>query len=369
MTAQTALTEMPVSSTGVNADGAGLHPGEQREPAAGAVTNVTPASNVHNNDISQQTSKPNESIICPANWSPNKEKRKRGRLFFALKSGQILHSTAELRFLTLTSAPDSPKDMKYSFNRLVQEIRRQTPRKLHKGGYINDSQLINRFAPDFDRNLLIEYCGCRTSEGYGVIHVLLAGDFLPVRWLRETWQNIHGAHHLNIQLVKKKTASKVSGYILSQYITEQDFYIRGFCSRGWLYPGARKEFKDLIKHRQEQFGYEAGFKLAIQEWENLLWLKVKPSEIIENEREAIRQQKARIEHKRVMKGGKLRYLPELEKSTSKREKEVIPCYMTKKMKTSTLRTITPKTSTLRTITPKMKTKSKDLRPQTGIGEC
>lgn len=200
----------------------------------------------------------------PVSW-PNKEQRKRKRLYFYLRSGLLWNAAGDMRFLTLTSAPGSPPDLGRSFNHLVTVIRRTTPQRLVEDGWLKVGDL-GRFYPGkpIDEPLRFEYGGCRTDEGHGVIHLMVSGDYLPVRWLRSWWLKIHAAKQLNIQLIKRR--EKVAGYILGQYIGNQNKFIRMYVSRGWLFPGARQSFLELIRRRKAELGDTLGFQTALDDW-------------------------------------------------------------------------------------------------------
>lgn len=200
----------------------------------------------------------------PVSW-PNPEQRKRKRLYFYLRSGLLWNAAGDMRFLTLTSAPGSPPDLGRSFNRLVTVIRRTTPQRLVEEKWVTLGEL-KKFYPTkpIDEPLRFEYGGCRTDEGHGVIHLMVSGDYLPVRWLRSWWLKIHAAKQLNIQLIKGR--DKVAGYILGQYIGKQTKFIRMYVSRGWLFPGARKSFLELIRRRKAELGDTLGFKTALDDW-------------------------------------------------------------------------------------------------------
>lgn len=253
------------SRCGTRASYPGESPSEERaDHSEGGAS--APAPLLDNNNKSEQ-----QTIQAGIDKSPpfyrESVKRKRGRLFFYLKSGLAYHQGDDVRFLTLTSADDSPDDITYSFKRLVQEIRRLTPQFLIDWKLITLHQAARYYAgKPADEPLTIEYCGCRTNEGNGVIHVLFVGDYIPFKWLQDTWQRVHGAFHVNVKRVRTGTADKVAGYCLGQYITNQDGFVRMVVSKGWLYPGARAEFKALVGEKQKALGYEAGFKAAVKEW-------------------------------------------------------------------------------------------------------
>ena len=231
--------------------------GGSKTPAAAAMLDSI--------DIFEQgcsaASKPEPAVVS---W-PNKEQRKRKRLFFYLRSGLLWNAVGDMRFLTLTSSPESPPDLGRSFHHLVMTIRRTTPQRLAEEKWVTLEEL-KRFYPTkpIDEPLRFEYEGCRMDECHGVLHLIVSGDYLPVRWLRSLWVKIHAAKQLNIQLIKGR--DKVAGYILGQYIGKQNKFIRMYVSRGWLFPGARKTFLELIRRRKAELGDTLGFKTALDDW-------------------------------------------------------------------------------------------------------
>jgi len=154
-----------------------------------------------------------------------KNRRKRGHFYFALMSGLIYHQDDDVRFLTLTSPPGSVY-LPASFNRLRMAI--------SYAGY--------RF----------EFICLRTAEGHGVLHIVAAGDFLPVKWLREAWNRVHGApsgyfKNLQMDIQHVKDTGPLQRYLLGQYLKNQDAFIRYSLSRGWLWQGYRRDWLTLVK--------------------------------------------------------------------------------------------------------------------------
>ena len=87
-------------------------------------------------------SKPEPAVVS---W-PNKEQRKRKRLYFYLRSGLLWNAAGDMRFLTLTSSPESPSDLGRSFHHLVMTIRRTTPQRLVEEKWVTLEEL-KRFYP------------------------------------------------------------------------------------------------------------------------------------------------------------------------------------------------------------------------------
>jgi len=115
-----------------------------------------------------------------------------------------------------------------------------------------------------------EYINQRTAEGNGVLHIVAAGEFLPVAWIREAWNRVHGApsgYYKNLQMEIKLISTdqdkdRLQRYLLMQYLKNQDGFIRYSLSRGWLFPGYRDTWMRMIRQN--------GFIDAKIEWHALL---------------------------------------------------------------------------------------------------
>jgi hypothetical protein len=110
----------------------------------------------------------------------------------------------------------------------------------------------------------IHYRGVRTSEGFGVLHLVVAVDPAKVghRWrlvdfehLQDWWRELHGAWHVNVKRIRADSASarRVSRYVVSQYLVQQggelvDALVRTFGSRLELrLPAIRERFRELMR--------------------------------------------------------------------------------------------------------------------------
>lgn len=185
-----------------------------------------------------------------------KERRQRGRLFHRLVTGMYYHRKKQFRFMTLTSAPNSP-DIRRSWQVLVRNIRKTYPVNLIADGYVSGNALFS-FRSVMEP-LEFEYFAVFTNEGHGVIHCVYVGDYIPQAWLQEQWMAIHSAYGVNIKFVRPytkerhkkgtytryrgKTGDKVyfpaglAGYMLNQYLRGQNAIRTINHSRGWVYPG------------------------------------------------------------------------------------------------------------------------------------
>ena len=214
-----------------------------------------------------------------SNFKNQNAKTKQGsRLFCTLQSGLLWNARKSLRFMTLTSADESPKDVQRSFNRLVTTIRRTTPADLVDNGYI---RYIGRFYQDklIDEPLNLDYMAVETSEGNGVIHALMTGDYLPHDWLSDQWKIIHKAWNVDIRRPKGEHGNqKIARYILAQYVKGQEGIKRVTCSQNWIYPGWRDDLKRLIAENKER-DQENGYKKAIHVWDMCMLTQTKPYEV------------------------------------------------------------------------------------------
>jgi hypothetical protein len=254
------------AGTAVPEPGGGRNPGERDR-------GINPGSLLVPNAILEQTGRTEQTEIAKQLPTRTRQQKQKGRLFSTIHSGLTWNQKEILRFLTLTSAPNSP-DLSKDFKMLLLRIKRTTPRHIadfHTAKYEKvmenaGLETIKKFYKDkpIDEPLKIQYCKLETDEGNGVIHALCVGDYLPQDWLSKQWQEIHGAWNIDIRAAKRagSGSQKFAAYMLGQYVAGQSGIIRVSCSKNWVYPGWREDQKKLIKW----FGYEQG----IREWQHLL---------------------------------------------------------------------------------------------------
>ncbi|HDS59519.1 MAG TPA: hypothetical protein ENN54_04415 [Thermoplasmatales archaeon] len=185
-------------------------------------------------------------------FSP-KQKRAYHRIMTGLYVAE--RQGCRVMFLTLTSSPRSPSFSRQndSFRKLKQSIQRLTPLKLLRDGYIRPADL-RRHYPDLALNepLMFEYFKVHTNEGHGVFHVLYKGYFIPRRWLKAKWEELHNAWNVNIQRCWK-SKKRVAGYIAGQYLAGQDSsFTRYSKSKGW-YPSGCIQKWQWLKRWQDVF--------------------------------------------------------------------------------------------------------------------
>jgi len=139
-----------------------------------------------------------------------------------------------VRFMTLTSSPSS------SWNELNSHFQ----------------VLRERIARAFGK---LDYIKFRTNEGYGVLHVVYVGSFVPQKWLSRNWQEIHGAKIVDVREVRGE--KRLARYLISNYLVSQAF-VRMSWSWGWVFRG----FVGAWKHFVKKFGYP----LCIKRWTSFL---------------------------------------------------------------------------------------------------
>jgi len=93
------------------------------------------------------------------------------------------------------------------------------------------------------RDIEFEYFNVKTSEGYGVLHLLFAFTsrkwYIPWKWLSKTWEEIHGAKIVLITKYRYKTAKRLGRYLVGQYVSGQS----GFERYSW----SRKELSGFVR--------------------------------------------------------------------------------------------------------------------------
>jgi len=284
----------------------GGDPGEALGRAGSWVARTRP-SMLDNRYIKEQSIPDPELPSLPSWRFRSGKERKNGRLYYMIKDGLTVHACDQIRFLTLTSSKDAPDDIIYSLKRLVQAARRVTPLALYSAGYLT-KYAFETYYDDYEAGLKVEYCGCVTSEGNGVVHLLVAGDYIPVRWLRERWKEYHNSTQLVIKKLRPADLDRTSAYILGQYLSNQNGYVRGIHSRGWVYPGAKKDFKRLLRARVAEFGETVGYEIAKDEYARALSSRKSVGPSLDNEMLIAEEKTCRKAHRASLKG-KYRWIP------------------------------------------------------------
>jgi len=109
----------------------------------------------------------------------------------------------------------------------------------------------------------MDYMKFKTNEGYGVLHVIFVGAFIPQQWLSRNWNEIHGAKIVDVREVRGE--KRLARYLISNYLVTQTF-VRMSWSWGWVFRG----FVSMWKWFVLKFGYP----LCIRRWTSFLSSKV-----------------------------------------------------------------------------------------------
>ena len=159
-------------------------------------------------------SKPS-SASSGGSWS-RQQKRCYQRILTFLHYNEV--KGRRMAFVTLTSSPESDVE-------LIMEHFQSLRKRLRR------------------RNIEFEYFNVKTSEGYGVLHLLFAftsrRGYISQKWLSNTWKQIHKAKIVFIEKYRYKTAKRLSRYFVGQYVSGQS----GFERYSW----SRKELSGFVK--------------------------------------------------------------------------------------------------------------------------
>jgi hypothetical protein len=132
------------------------------------------------------------------------------------------------------------------FQKLNKRIKRLTPLKLVRNGYIKLNE-IRKYYPQKSMGEFIDfdYCKVETSEGGGVLHIIFKGDFIPQKWLSVQWNDIrNGSWNVDIRLCRDTHAC----YVVNQYLSGQNAFERYSWSWGWVYKGFIKNWYNFKKY-------------------------------------------------------------------------------------------------------------------------
>jgi len=194
--------------------------------------------------------------------------RQQRRAYQRILSGLRKHKGELLRFITLTTAKGMKRDIRQAFKVLHERIRRLTPLKLLKQGYITKDEL-KKYYPNKPLNepIRFEYFKVETAEGVaGVLHILYFGDYIPQKWLSDVWREITGtAYIVDIRACREPVHSpkRLARYVVSQYVAGQKAFIRFSWSKGWVARGFVKVWQFLIRAL-------GNLKCALAVWNKLL---------------------------------------------------------------------------------------------------
>jgi hypothetical protein len=151
-------------------------------------------------------------------------------------------------------------DKRDAWHILKDRIKRLTPFRLVKMGYLDLDTANRLYNHDLTKPIRFDYCKIETDEGpNGVFHVLCFGDYIPQAWLSDTWSDLTGASIVDIRAVKNGSngTKKLASYCVSQYCSGQSEFVRFSWSWSWVKKGFVGVWKWLIK----KCGYERGLTL------------------------------------------------------------------------------------------------------------
>jgi len=130
------------------------------------------------------------------------------------------------------------KQLRYDFRIIKERIRRLSPHRLVKLGYIPADRWKYYYpGKGWDEKLHFQYLAVSTTEGFGVMHIPYFGDYLPQKWISDAWLSIHGASIVDIRKIGGKeiyNSKGLAGYFLRQYVAGQDALDRFSYSGGWV---------------------------------------------------------------------------------------------------------------------------------------
>ncbi len=155
------------------------------------------------------------------NYNPWSKKQR--RFYHRAMSGMA--SNEQLRFLTLTSSPQSDGTLltKHA-SVLKQRIKRRAWEQRKRGER---------------KHARFEYLGAQeeTRGGLRHVHYLYKGCYIPQRWLSAAWAELHAAPIVHVCSVrqKRRAQQKVANYV-SKYLSK-DMDARFLCSWQWCFRG------------------------------------------------------------------------------------------------------------------------------------
>jgi hypothetical protein len=135
------------------------------------------------------------------------------------------------------------------------------------GGLETLTRHFQRLREEIERKLGyegLEFFAVKTREGNGVLHCYLAWKgarlfYVPQPWLSQTWERIHGARVVWVQKVKlgKGHRSRLSRYIVSQYLANQDALVRVSSSWRRTFGFGLRRVWDEFRKRTPRVGWTA----------------------------------------------------------------------------------------------------------------
>lgn len=146
-------------------------------------------------------------------WN-SKQRRTFQRILSGLKRAS--YERKRVRIITLTSPASHPRTVAGGH---LLTSRFQILRK----------RILRKWGCEF------EYLRLRTSEGFGVLHVVYKGAFIPHSWLKKQWYDIHGAQIVFIQALHGR--KRLARYLVSNYMAGHHSFMRQSWSWRWVFRG------------------------------------------------------------------------------------------------------------------------------------
>jgi len=169
-----------------------------------------------------------------------------------LKRSAILGKRSRHLVLTTSDNPkvkSNPDQMYEDYRKLNQKIKRLTPLKLYRQGYLPLAS-IRKYYPNkrLNETLDYEYHRVRTNEINGVLHIVQVGDFLPYYWVKKQWKKLHYSPNISITEISNSHYGQRAKYVVTQYVSDQKTsYVRSSMSKNFIYPGWCQDYQ-MIKN-------------------------------------------------------------------------------------------------------------------------
>lgn len=166
-------------------------------------------------------------------WS-TKQRRYFHRLLSGIKVAEYRNEI--VRFLTLTGSLQSDASkLNEHCEHLVKRVRR--------GYFLSEEERKRR--KKWGHKVRFEYCKIETDEGNGVLHIVYWGEYIPQKWLSETWNELHGAKIVYIEKLYGNSKG-IARYLATQYLSLQNaMYTRMSYSQGWVCRGFVKRWRHI----------------------------------------------------------------------------------------------------------------------------
>ena len=153
-------------------------------------------------------------------WEPTAKSR---RCYHRVIAG--VERGGELRFLTLTSGPDSPDTCQKSWRALYMRLKR--------------------------RGLITGYIKVpeRSKSGKQHLHILIRGKYISQAYISQAWQEIHHAKVIDIRRTRAKSRRALAAY-MAKYLSKDSTY-RYSWSWEWVWRGFVRDWTDLKRRVRE----------------------------------------------------------------------------------------------------------------------